>query len=74
MRSKLCQALEPIRNSFVVNKLLPGILIGLFAYAVAAPQGEAPGAFLLCMVVFWASIGLGHALADLATRYMGNPE
>ena len=74
MRSKLTQALEPILNSFVVNKLLPGILIGLFAYAVAAPEGEAPGSFLLCMVVFWAAIGLGHALSDLATRYLGNTE
>lgn len=66
MRSK--EFIEKLTQSFAFGKLLPGVLIGLFAANLAAEQGQDETTFILSMVVFWAAIGIGHGLAQLATQ------
>jgi hypothetical protein len=66
MRAK--QFVENLTQSFAFGKLLPGILIGLFAAEMSASRGEDESTFLLSMVVFWAAIGIGHGIAQLATE------
>jgi hypothetical protein len=66
------QFLATLVQSFAFGKLLPGVLIGLFAYQFADPQGQDAISFVFYMVVFWAAIGVGHGLAQLATSRL-NP-
>ena len=57
-----------IFQGFVFKKVVPGILIGLLATKLDPSMGGDMFSFALCMVVFWAAIGLGHGIAELATR------
>jgi hypothetical protein len=69
MRSK--PVLNTLLQSFAFSKLLPGVLIGLFAYRLGGAQGQDILSFVVCMVVFWAAIGIGHGLAELANEKLG---
>jgi hypothetical protein len=59
---------ERLTQSFAFGKLLPGILIGCFAANLSTSQGDDEVTFILSMIVFWAAIGLGHGIAQLATQ------
>jgi hypothetical protein len=63
MRPK--QFVQNLTQSFAFGKLLPGILIGVFAANLSATKGDDEVTFILSMVVFWGSIGIGHGIAEL---------
>ena len=66
MRSK--QFFQNLTQSFAFGKLLPGVLIGVFAANLSTSKGDDEITFIFSMVVFWASIGIGHGIAELAAR------
>ena len=59
---------ENLTQSFAFGKLLPGILIGVFAANLSASRGDDEITIIISMVVFWASIGVGHGIAELAAH------
>ena len=72
MRSK--QFIENLTKSFAFGKLLPGVLIGLFAAQMSSSNGIDEPTFVMSMVVFWAAIGVGHGIAQLATERLEQSE
>lgn len=55
-------------QSFLFRKVVPGVLIGLLATQFDPSIGNDAVTFMLCMIVFWAAIGVGHGLAELTIR------
>ena len=72
MRAK--EFFQNVTQSFAFGKLLPGILIGLFAAHMSSSRGEDEVTFIMSMVVFWAAIGIGHGIAQLATERLEQSE
>ena len=57
-----------ITQGFFFHKVIPGILIGIFAANLDPEIGSDVFTFALSMVVFWGAIGVGHGLAELTAK------
>ena len=62
------QLLDAFLQSFVFRKVLPSILIGIFAYQITTSEGGDFATFIAGAIVFWAAVGVGHGLAQVTTR------
>jgi hypothetical protein len=55
-------------QGFVFTKIVPGVLIGLLASHLDTSGGNDALTFIICMVAFWAAIGVGHGVAELVFK------
>lgn len=60
--------LDAFTQGFVFRKIVPGILIGLIAVHLDPAGSNDAVTFILCMVTFWAAIGVGHGVAQLVFK------